>query len=62
MITWGGVQGTKQPNLRRDPDVLGQTEQTLLNLQRKEELILTKQVRQGTVVILGSRNIRVRFQ
>ena len=37
-------------------------DRSLLDQERKEELILAKQVRQGTVVILGGNLIRVGFQ
>jgi len=59
MLSWGGALGASQPNPRRDQEKGCNADQNLLNLQRKEELILSKQVRQGTVVILGGQNIRV---
>ena len=58
MISAGGVFGGGR---RTEKGAGGGGAGGLLDLERKEELILAKQVRQGTVVIQGGANIlRVR--
>lgn len=64
MISRGGAlwnqerRGGASPNLERRGAPSPNLERGLLDQERKEELILAKQVRQGTVVILGGNQIR----
>jgi hypothetical protein len=61
MISAGGVFGGGRRTEKGAAGAGGGGAGGLLDLERKEELILAKQVRQGTVVIQGGANIlRVR--
>jgi hypothetical protein len=57
MISAGGVFGGGRRSEKAAAGGAGISGGSRLDLERKEELILAKQVRQGTVVIQGGANI-----